>query len=99
MRVLALHHRGPLEEIFRRDGEELRLVGQGVPVDVGSPFLDLSHLSAHQIDPRTHGQTVEPDTRYPVDDAIGLVDEMGEFMHADVAFVCRISESLDQIGF
>ena len=99
MRVLALHHRGPLEEVLRRDREELRVVGQGVPVDIGSPLLDLSHLSANQIDPRTHSQTVEPDARYPVDDAIGLVDEMGELMHADVAFVGRIPETLDQVWF
>ena len=74
MRVLALHHRRTLEEVLRGDGKELRLVGEGVTVDVRSPAFDLGHLAAHEVNPRPDGLTIESHTWHPVDGTVGLVD-------------------------
>ena len=100
MRVLALHHRRTLEEVLRGDGKELRLVGEGVTVDVRSPAFDLGHLAAHEVNPRPDGLTIESHTWHPVDGTVGLVD-MGVFpllkslLPVVVAFLLPTTDTLD----
>jgi len=96
--MFALHHSRSFEEVFGSDREELGLIGEGVPIDVRAASFDLGHLSAHEVNPRSEGLTVESDIWHPVNYAVRLIDKMGKLMNTDVTFICRISKALDKVG-
>ena len=97
--MILFHQPRAFEEVLAGNREKLRLIGQGIGVDVRIIVADLLHLPAHQFDPWADRLATQSHSRNAVNNTVGLVHQMSEFVYTHVALVRGILESLDQVRF
>ena len=88
-----------LEKILGDDGEKLGLVGGAVVVDVGLAGPDKLNFVVHQLGPGLAQRGWQGGLGHAINHAVGLIEQMREFVDAHVAAVLGAGKALAQSGF